>query len=82
MKEIILAFNQRDYRKACDILKKTGNEAINDVINAANYKDVDISSAGFIKALESKNPLDYDSMGSDSMCLSASGKRHPKILQR
>jgi hypothetical protein len=60
MKEIILAFNQKDYIKACDILKKTENEAIMDVINAANYKDIDISSARFIRAVESKNPLDYD----------------------
>jgi len=60
MKEIIPAFAQGNYEKACDILKKTENEAIIDVINAANYKDVDISSARFIKAVESKNPLDYD----------------------
>jgi len=60
MKEIILAFNQKDYIKACDILKKTENEAIMDVISSADYKDVDISSARFIRAVESKNPLDYD----------------------
>jgi hypothetical protein len=50
-----------DYSKALDILKQTKDEAILDVINSADYKNVDISSAKFIKAVESKNPLDYDS---------------------
>ncbi|MEM5875511.1 MAG: hypothetical protein QXX45_03000, partial [Candidatus Aenigmatarchaeota archaeon] len=59
IKEIASAFNQGNYEKAINILKQTNNEAINDVINSVNYRDININS-NVIKAVESKNPLDYD----------------------
>ncbi|MEM5874931.1 MAG: hypothetical protein QW641_03345, partial [Candidatus Aenigmatarchaeota archaeon] len=59
IKEITNAFNQGNYEKAINILKQTNNEAILDVINSVNYRDVNINS-NIVKAVESKNPLDYD----------------------
>ncbi|MFH8039035.1 MAG: hypothetical protein QXJ14_03430 [Candidatus Aenigmatarchaeota archaeon] len=59
IKEIANAFNQGNYEKAINILKQTNNEAILDVINSVNYRDVNINS-NIVKAVESKNPLDYD----------------------
>ncbi|MEM5832141.1 MAG: hypothetical protein QXT38_02415 [Candidatus Aenigmatarchaeota archaeon] len=59
IKEIANAFNQGDYEKAINILKQTNNKAINDVINSVNYRDASINGS-FVKAVESKNPLDYD----------------------
>ncbi|MBU5682440.1 MAG: hypothetical protein KQA34_01885 [Candidatus Aenigmarchaeota archaeon] len=59
IREIANAFNEKNYEKAISILKQTNNEAIIDVINAINYRDVNINS-NVVKAVESKNPLDYD----------------------
>jgi len=59
LKDVIAAMP--DYKRAWDILRQTNSEAIVDVLNAVHYKDVNISSARFVKAVESKNPLDYDS---------------------
>ncbi|MDE1811030.1 MAG: hypothetical protein KGH66_03245, partial [Candidatus Micrarchaeota archaeon] len=58
--EIVNAMSRSDPAEAHRILASTGAEAIRDVLNAANYKDVRISSANFVKAVESKNPLDYN----------------------
>jgi hypothetical protein len=81
MKDIIAAFRQGDYDKALDILKKTNNEQIIDVINSTNYRDVDISSARFIKAVESKNPLDYDNRVQMACVYLPSGARSEEILK-
>ena len=62
--EIFANFRNLEYRDALEktyfMLKKTGNEVINDVLNATRFKDEKISSK-VIKAVESKNPLDYNS---------------------
>jgi hypothetical protein len=81
MRDIVAAFRDRDYSKALDILKQTENEAIMDVINAVDYKDVDIGSARFIKAVESNNPLDYDSRVQMACVYLPSGARRGEILK-
>jgi hypothetical protein len=81
MREIVAAFRDRDYSKALDILKQTENEAIIDVINAVDYKDVDIGSARFIKAVESNNPLDYDSRIQMACVYLPSGAMKGEILK-
>jgi hypothetical protein len=80
MKDIIAAFNQGDYDKALDILRQTENEPIIDVINAVYYRDVDISSARFIRAVESKNPLDYDNRVQMACVYLPSGAKREEIL--
>ena len=42
-------------------LKSTGSEAVLDVLRAANYREIHLENANYLRAAQSKNPLDYDS---------------------
>jgi hypothetical protein len=81
IKAVAAALNESNYNKALDILKQTKNEAIMDVINAVDYRNIDISSARFIKAVESKNPLDYDSRVQIACVYLPGGARKRDILK-
>jgi hypothetical protein len=62
-KPIIDAIKRGDLEGAYKILLQEAgskSEAIGDVLNAANYREVNIKGR-ILKAVESKNPLDYDS---------------------
>ena len=60
LKNIFKNFRQHTYEDAYKLLNNTNDHAICDVLNAVNYKDVDIANTNFIRATESNNPLDYD----------------------
>ncbi len=61
MPELIAAVQASDYGRAAGILAGTKEEHIADVLAAVDYKDVDVGNPRLMKAVESKNPLDYDS---------------------
>jgi len=81
IKTVAAALNESDYNKALDILKQTKSEAIMDVINAVDYRNIDISSAKIVKAVESKNPLDYDSRVQIACVYLPSGAVDENILE-
>jgi hypothetical protein len=58
--EIIELVKNRDYAKAYAVLSNLNNENISDVLNSSNYRDYGSLNDGVIRAVESKNPLDYD----------------------
>ncbi|MDE1855916.1 MAG: hypothetical protein KGH49_01630, partial [Candidatus Micrarchaeota archaeon] len=51
----------RGYENVYNMLKGTEDEAIIDVLAAAEHIDLDVSRARSVRAFESKRPLDYDS---------------------
>jgi hypothetical protein len=61
LRDIVSSFQQTDYDRACDILKQTGSESIVNVLKAVGYREGKGGDTAIIKAVESKNPLDYDS---------------------
>jgi hypothetical protein len=58
--EIIGLVKNRDYGKAYEVLSNLNNENISDVLNSSNYRDYGSIGNGVIRAVESKNPLDYN----------------------
>jgi hypothetical protein len=61
-KDIIQYVNRNDINKALKLLKNTGDEAINNVISASEYRDgEELKGQNILEAVESNNPLDYDS---------------------
>ncbi|MDE1850892.1 MAG: hypothetical protein KGH54_03820, partial [Candidatus Micrarchaeota archaeon] len=60
MGQLIGAVKQSDFVLAHKILGDTEAHSIMDVLNAANYREIKIANASFLRAVESKNPLDYD----------------------
>ena len=61
LSEIISSVKGNDIDNAVSMLKDTKNERINDVLAAADYKGQSISGKNVLSAVESNNPLDYDS---------------------
>ncbi|MDE1850553.1 MAG: hypothetical protein KGH54_02035 [Candidatus Micrarchaeota archaeon] len=49
------------YQRICAMLAGTKNEFIIDTLDGANYSDMSVKNAGFVRAAESRNILDYDS---------------------
>jgi len=49
------------YQSICKMLEGTKNEFIVDTLEGIHYNDLSIKNAGFVRAAESKNILDYDS---------------------
>ena len=61
IKEIAGYIKKNEIDKAIDYLKSTKNEAIEDVLRCADYRDFSLTGGNTIlKAVESNNPLDYD----------------------
>jgi hypothetical protein len=52
---------KKAYEEAYHLLEQTDNKYILDVLRAINFKDVEIPPTTVVKAVESKNPIDYDS---------------------
>ncbi len=61
LSEIIGLVRNKDYDGAYEVLFGLNDENISDVLNASNYRDYDSPDNSVIKAVESKNPFDYDS---------------------
>ncbi|MCK5593939.1 MAG: hypothetical protein KAI18_01720 [Candidatus Aenigmarchaeota archaeon] len=81
LKNIFKNFRQHNYEDAYKLLNNTNDEAICDVLNAANYKDVDIANANFIRATESNNPLDYDNRTQLACVYLPSGENNEAIIK-
>ena len=61
IKEIAGYIKKNEINKAIDYLKSTKNEAIEDVLRCADYKDFGFTGGNTVlRAVESNNPLDYD----------------------
>ncbi len=61
IKEIAAYVKKNEIDKAIDYLKSTKNEAIEDVLRCADYKDFGFTGGNTVlRAVESNNPLDYD----------------------
>ena len=61
IREIASYVKKNEIDKAIDFLKSTKNEAIEDVLRCADYKDLGFTRGKTtLSAVESNNPLDYD----------------------
>ena len=61
IKEVAAYVKKNEIGKAIDYLKSTKNEAIEDVLRCADYKDFGFTGGNTVlRAVESNNPLDYD----------------------
>ncbi|MDE1870495.1 MAG: hypothetical protein KGH71_05980 [Candidatus Micrarchaeota archaeon] len=49
------------YQRICAMLAEAKNEFIGDTLEGINCNDLSVKSAGFVRAAESRNILDYDS---------------------
>ncbi|EFD92858.1 MAG: hypothetical protein BJBARM5_0361 [Candidatus Parvarchaeum acidophilus ARMAN-5] len=60
---IISYINDNDINGALKLLKDTKNEAINDIVNASEYRNGSriVKGKNVLEAVESNNPLDYNS---------------------
>lgn len=63
LKDIVCAFKQDRFEDVIKILESTNNSSILSVLSILNYSDFTNRLKGYsvVKAVESKNPLDYDS---------------------
>jgi len=60
--KIIAYVNNKDINEALKLLKDTGDEAIKDVISTSEYRNLsELNGKNVLEAVESNNPLDYDS---------------------
>lgn len=71
---ILREVKESNFEGAASLLRQTNDEAIMDVLNSANYREVNIGNAKFVRAAENKNPLDYDSRVQIACVYMPSGK--------
>lgn len=74
--DIFRMVSSGDYKGAFNKLVETENEQITDVLRAAKYQNLAVTSPNLVVAAESKNPLDYNDSVQNCCAYLPHGGRH------